>query len=209
MFTGIVQDIGEIVAVDDKGDRTITIATKKLPLGKTAVGASISCNGICLTVMQKADAEFSVRVSAETISKTTAGKWRKGTRINLEPALRMGDELGGHMVLGHIDATATLKSKTPDGDSMRYVFEVPEEFAKFIAPKGSVALDGVALTVNEVKGKSFGVNLIPHTLTETTLSGLQPGDAVNFESDLIARYTERLLSSPLEGEDRKTSKFSS
>ncbi len=194
MFTGIVHDIGEITAIDKAGDWTITIAVGKLPLEKMDIGASVSCSGICLTVIEKTDRQYKVQVSAETLSKTTALHWRTGTRINLEPALRMGDELGGHMVAGHIDGTAQVKEKRKDGDSWRYTFEVPWEFAKFMAPKGSVALDGVSLTVNEVDGNRFGVNIIPHTRKETTFAALEPGAEVNFETDLIARYTDRLLS---------------
>jgi len=193
MFTGIVQDIGEIAAIDKQGDWTLTIAVKKFPLDKTSIGASISCNGICLTVIEKENNQFKVQVSAETLSKTTALHWRTGTRINLEPALRMGDELGGHLVSGHIDGVARLKDKQKEGDSWRYLFEAPHEFAKFIAPKGSITLDGVSLTINEVKGAQFGVNLIPHTLSETALGTLEPGGEVNFEVDMMVRYVERLL----------------
>jgi riboflavin synthase len=193
MFTGIVQDIGEVTAIDKKGDWTLTVTAKKLPVDKMAIGASVSCNGICLTVIEKDKDWFKVQVSAETLSKTTALHWRTGSRINLEPALRMGDELGGHLVTGHIDGTARVKDKQPEGDSIRYTFEVPHEFAKFIAAKGSVALDGVSMTVNEVNGHRFGVNVIPHTQTQTTLSAIEIGGEVNFEVDLIARYAGRLL----------------
>jgi riboflavin synthase len=202
MFTGIIQDIGEIAAIDKTGDWTLTIATGKMPFDKMAVGASVACNGICLTVIEKLPASqsrasnrdaFRVQVSAETLSKTTALHWRTGTRINLEPALRVGDELGGHMVAGHIDGIARLKSKQKEGDSWRYLFEVPFEFAKFLAPKGSIALDGISLTVNEVEGARFGVNIIPHTQSQSTFGALEPGAEVNFEVDPIARYAERLL----------------
>lgn len=193
MFTGIVQDIGAIAAIDKKGDWTVTIAANKLPLEHMAIGASVACNGICLTVIEKAKQQFKVQVSAETLSKTTALHWREGTKVNLEPALRAGEELGGHLVSGHIDGVARLKDKQKEGDSLRCIFEVPHEFAKFIAPKGSVALDGISLTVNEVQGNRFGVNLIPHTLQQTTLGALEAGEEANFEVDLIARYAERLL----------------
>jgi riboflavin synthase len=193
MFTGIVQSLGEIAAIDKNGDWTVTIATEQLPLDKTEIGASISCNGICLTVIEKTQGRFKVQVSAETLSCTTALHWKPGAKINLEPALHAGDELGGHIVSGHIDGVARLKEKAPEGDSQRYVFEVPYEFAKFVPSKGSVALDGVSLTVNEVQGNRFGVNLIPYTLAHTTLGALKPGDEVNFEVDLMARYAERLL----------------
>jgi len=194
MFTGIVQDIGDIAAIDKQGDWVLTIAAGKLPLADMAIGASVACNGICLTVIEKQKGQFKVQVSAETLSKTTALHWRTGTRINLEPALRMGDELGGHMVLGHVDGVARVKERHKDGDSWRVDFELPHEFAKYLAPKGSIVIDGVALTVNEVKGARFGVNLIPHTLKETVLGALEAGGETNFEVDLMARYAERLLS---------------
>jgi riboflavin synthase len=193
MFTGIVQALGEIVAIDKNGDWVATIIAGTLPLDKIPEGASISCNGICLTVIEKAKDRFKVQVSAETLSRTTALHWRPGMRLNLESALHAGDELGGHIVSGHIDGVAHLREKQPEGDSLRCIFEVPHEFAKFIAKKGSVALDGVSLTVNEVAGHRFGVNLIPYTLAHSTLGALKPGDEVNFEVDLMARYAERLL----------------
>jgi riboflavin synthase len=204
MFTGIVQDIGEILAIDKKGDWTLTIAAGKLPLDKMQIGASVACNGICLTIIeiqpqsrlreaQSSRGQFKVQVSAETLSKTTALHWRSGIRVNLEVALHMGDELGGHLISGHIDGIARVKDKRKEGDSVRYLFEIPHEFAKFVAAKGSVALDGISLTVNEVKGASFGVNIIPHTQSQTVLDALDIGGEANFEVDLIARYTERLL----------------
>ena len=204
MFTGIVQSIGEIAAIDKNGDWVVEIVADKLPLDKTPIGASIACNGICLTVVeikpqsrlretQSSRGIFKVQVSTETLSCTTALHWKPGVKLNLEPALHAGDELGGHIVSGHIDGITQLKDKRPEGNSLRCTFEVPHEFAKFIAPKGSVALDGVSLTINEVQGNRFGVNLIPYTLAHTTLGALKPGDEVNFEIDLMARYAERLL----------------
>ncbi|HEU0118672.1 MAG TPA: riboflavin synthase [Alphaproteobacteria bacterium] len=193
MFTGIVQDIGEIASIDKQGDWTIAIKTRKFPLDKTAIGASISCSGVCLTVIEKAAAQFKVRVSMETLSKTTAVHWREGGKINLEPALKMGDELGGHLLSGHVDGLARVTDKSVSGDSIIYIFDVPRAFAKFIAPKGSVAIDGVSLTINAVDDTRFGINIIPHTQKETTLASLNQGDEANFEIDMIARYVERML----------------
>lgn len=193
MFTGIVQSFGEIAAIDKNGDWIVTIVADKLSLDKTDVGASIACSGICLTVIEKAQDRFKVQVSAETLSCTTALHWKPGLRLNLEPALHAGDELGGHIVAGHIDGIARLKEKHGENDSLRCIFEVPHEFAKFIAKKGSITLDGVSLTVNEAAGNRFGVNLIPYTLAHTTIGALDVGDEANFEVDLMARYAERLM----------------
>lgn len=193
MFTGIVQDIGTIAAIDKQGDWTLTIATQKLPLEKMAIGASVACGGICLTVTEKGSGQFKVQVSMETLSKTTALRWKPGMGVNLEPALHMGDELGGHILSGHIDGVARVLDKVKTGDSLQYQFEVSEKFARFVASKGSVALDGVSMTVNEVNGVRFGVNIIPHTQKMTTLGMLGPGDEANFEADMIARYVERMM----------------
>lgn len=191
MFTGIVTDIGTVLTVDDTDGRRVEIATS-YDLGDVAIGASISCAGCCLTVVEKGDSSFTVDVSRETLSATTLGDWAEGTRINLETALKLGDELGGHLVSGHVDGVARLTARRPDGESVRLTFEVPPALARFIASKGSVAVDGVSLTVNEVEGATFGVNVIPHTLAETTLGGLEEGAAVNLEIDLLARYVARL-----------------
>jgi riboflavin synthase len=193
MFTGIIQDVGEISAIAKTGDWLITVKTAKLPLTGMALGASVACNGVCLTVIEKGDRQFKVQVSAETLSRTTALHWKTGGRINLEPALKVGDELGGHIVSGHVDGIARVRSRKADGESVRYVFEVPPEFAKFVASKGSIALDGISLTVNEVDKTSFGVNIIPHTQVETTFGTLEAGGEVNFEVDLMARYAARLM----------------
>ena len=192
MFTGIITDIGTVRAVEKRGDTRFTIATR-YPLGEVAIGASIACSGPCLTVVEKGNDSFSVDASAETLACTTAGAWRSGTKINLERALRMGDELGGHLLTGHVDAVATLQSRKPEGDSLRLTFSVPAPYDRAIASKGAVALDGVSLTVNEVEGETFGVNIIPHTQRETTLGDLRPGDRLNLEIDLIARYLARLV----------------
>jgi riboflavin synthase len=193
MFTGIIQDIGEIVAIDKKGDWNVTIKTAALPLDKMALGASVACGGVCLTIIEKSKTEFRVQVSMETLGKTVAAQWKVGQRINLEPALRAGDELGGHLLSGHVDGVAKVTGRTPESDSLRYQFEVPQAFVRFLAPKGSVAIDGVSLTVNEVEGTRFGINIIPHTQGMTTLAALNVGDTVNFEIDMIARYVERML----------------
>src|SRR5215469_5348390 len=192
MFTGIIADRGTIRAVRPGADSVFEIATA-LGLGDLALGASVACAGVCLSVLEKGGDWFAVQVSAETRARSTAGAWRVGTRLNLERSLRLGDELGGHMVLGHVDAVAELVARRPDGDSVRLTFEVPRGCELSIAPKGSIALDGVSLTVNEVEGRRFGVNIIPITRTQTTLDALQPGDAVNLELDVIARYVARLL----------------
>lgn len=192
MFTGIIQDVGRIVALDKQGDWVVRIATR-LPLDETSLGASIACNGVCLTVMNKTATEFSVQISMETLSKTNAVHWHQDTLVNLEPALRMGDELGGHLLSGHVDGVARVISRSNESESIRYVFELPAGFSIFLAPKGSVAINGVSLTVNEVEGVRFGVNIIPHTQKMTTLASLGVGDEVNFEIDMIARYIERMI----------------
>jgi riboflavin synthase len=195
MFTGIVTDLGEVRGVEQRGDTHIVMGTR-YDVGAIDLGASISCSGICLTVMDKgksADRWFAITASAETVSRTTAADWRVGTPVNLERPVRVGDELGGHIVTGHIDGTAELAHLEPEGESMRMIFEVPANLAAFIAPKGSIALDGVSLTVNEVEGNRFCVNIIPHTLKITTFGLLQEGGRVNVEVDLLARYVQRLI----------------
>lgn len=193
MFTGLVSDVGEVVV---RQGGVFTIATA-YPAASIPAGASICCDGVCLTATEiestAAGARFKVDVSNETQSKTTLKGWLPGRRINLERALRAGDELGGHIVSGHVDGMAKIVSITPDGDSRRFLLEAPEHLARYIAPKGSIALDGTSLTVNEVMGDRFGVNLIPHTLTVTTWGAKRPGDLVNLEVDVFARYVARLL----------------
>lgn len=194
MFTGIIQDIGTVSSIDkDSGDWRIVIQTA-LDLSKTEIGASIACAGCCLTVVNKTQNTFTVDISGETLDKTNIGQWGEGTKINIEPSLKMGDELGGHIVSGHVDGLATLRIIKPEGDSHRLYFHAPEEFAPMIASKGSVALDGISLTVNEVESDHFGVNIIPHTWEKTTLSKLQEGDSVHLEIDPLARYAARVLS---------------
>ncbi len=192
MFTGIVTDTGTVGAVHEDGDTRIEIAPS-FDITTIDIGASISCSGACLTVIDKDRGWFAASVSAETLSKTVLGAWVEGTPVNLERPLRVGDELGGHIVSGHVDGVAHLIETHPKGDSLRHVFEAPGPLAQFIAAKGSLAIDGVSLTVNEVDGACFGVNIIPHTRTVTTLGGLAPGDPVNLEIDMLARYVARLL----------------
>ena len=192
MFTGIVTDLGTLRAVEQRADARFTFETA-YDTGEIDIGASIACSGACLTVVDKGPGWFAADVSGETLSKTTLGAWQPGTPVNFERSLRMGDELGGHLVSGHIDGVAGVVSRRPEDGSLRLDFEVPEELARFIAPKGSVALDGVSLTVNDVNGRRFGVNLIPHTAAVTTLGGKEVGDSVNLEIDQLARYVHRLL----------------
>jgi riboflavin synthase len=192
MFTGIITDIGLLREIRPGGDTTFVIATKR-DISDLAIGASIACAGVCLTVVERGDDCFAVQASGETLARSTLAQWRVGTRINLERALKAGDELGGHIVAGHVDAVAEIVERRTEGDSQRFAFRVPDAYAALIAPKGSVTLDGVSLTVNEVQGNRFGVNIIPHTLAETTFGTAQPGDKVNFELDTLARYVARLL----------------
>jgi len=195
MFTGIVTDLAEIASVQHTKERgTRFEIASHYDLGGIPIGASIAHNGVCLTVVDIKNGLYTVEVSAETLSKTMLGSWAKGSKINLERPLTLGDELGGHMVSGHVDGVGLVHSITPDGASQRFVFEAPATLAKFIAPKGSITVDGVSLTVNEVEGARFGVNIIPHTQEVTTLGLLHQGDKVNLEIDLIARYVERLIS---------------
>jgi riboflavin synthase len=195
MFTGIVSDVGRVGRIENRGDLHIAIATQ-FDVSTFEIGASIACAGICLTVVDKgngSDRWFEVIASHETQSRTTAGAWKAGQGVNLERPLRVGDELGGHIVTGHIDATAVIATVAGEGESVRMVFEPPSALAKLIAPKGSIALDGVSLTVNEVDGVRFGVNLIPHTLGATTFGRAREGDRVNVEVDVLARYVARLM----------------
>lgn len=195
MFTGIVTDIGTVTEIEKRGDTRARIRSAYRAAG-IDLGASIACDGVCLTVIARgAEGEgawFDVEYSAETVSKTNLGDWAVGRRINLERALKVGDELGGHIVSGHVDGVARVVGVRAEGDSTRVTFEAPQALAKFIAPKGSVALNGTSLTVNEVEGIRFGVNFIPHTQKATTWGGVAVGDAVNLEIDTLARYVARL-----------------
>ena len=193
MFTGLITDVGEVL---ERSPGRFTLRTI-YALKPEETGLSICCDGVCLTataIKPLSDgAEFSVDVSNETIAKTTLDSWNPGTRVNLERSLRVGDELGGHIVSGHVDGVAKIIAITPDGDSKRFLLEAPEHLSRYIAPKGSVALDGTSLTVNEVSEARFGVNLIPHSLTMTTWGAKTPGDLVNLEVDVFARYVARLM----------------
>lgn len=191
MFTGIVTDVGRVVATERRGDLRARIATR-YDTGGIDIGASIACDGVCLTVVALGPDWFEVEISAETLSKTNLGTWDQGRAVNLERALKVGDELGGHIVSGHVDGLAEVLSVADEGDSTRVRFRAPDALAGFIAPKGSVALNGTSLTVNEVEGAEFGVNLIPHTKTVTTWGRVAPGDRVNLEIDTLARYVARL-----------------
>lgn len=196
MFTGIVTDVGRVVAIARQGDTRFTLSTR-FAMAEVPLGASIACSGVCLTVVERGEDWFAVQASAETLSKTTLGGWDVGQPVNLERALRLGDELGGHIVSGHVDGVALVTDSQPDGESRRFTFEVPLSLAKYIAPKGSVALDGISLTVNEVDKCRFGVNIIPHTQAVTTFGTLKPGDRVNVEIDMLARYVARLMDTEL------------
>jgi riboflavin synthase len=196
MFTGIITDVGEIISVEQRGDLKARIGCKYDAAG-IDIGASIACNGVCLTVTDRGTADgrswFDVDVSAETVSKTNIGEsWSAGLRVNLERSLRVGDELGGHIVSGHVDGVAVLTGLRDEGDSTRAEFEAPADLARFIAPKGSVALNGTSLTVNDVQGRAFGINFIPHTKTVTTWGDVKEGDRINLEIDTLARYVARL-----------------
>jgi riboflavin synthase len=201
MFTGIITDIGEVIAVEPRaqGLARLTIACGYDP-DSIGVGASIACSGVCLTVVARGKEGnrgwFAVEAAAETLRLTTVGNWRRGTRINLERALKIGDELGGHMVAGHADGLAGVVTREDLTDMARFTLRAPQSLTRFIAAKGSVALDGVSLTVNEVADHTFSVLIIPHTLKVTTLGSLAAGDAVNLEVDLMARYVARLMEQP-------------
>jgi len=191
MFTGIISDVGKVRAVRDTDrDRRFEIETG-FELSDVDIGASISHAGCCLTVVDKGPDWFAVEVSGETLSKTTLGEWREGSPVNLERAARLGDELGGHIVSGHVDGVGEVLSVEPEGGSHRIRVRAPAPLHRYIAPKGSISVEGVSLTVNEVEGDIFGVNIIPHTWQVTTLGALAPGDRVNLEIDMLARYLAR------------------
>ncbi|WP_417743550.1 riboflavin synthase [Salipiger sp.] len=191
MFTGIVTDMGEVRSLEQAGDLTARIGTGYDTSG-IEIGASIACDGVCLTVIDLGPDWFDVQISAETVSKTNLDAWAEGRRINLERALKVGDELGGHIVSGHVDGLAEVVAMRDEGDSTRVTLRAPEALAKFIAPKGSVALNGTSLTVNEVDGCAFGINFIPHTKQVTTWGRVEVGDRINLEIDTLARYVARL-----------------
>jgi riboflavin synthase len=195
MFTGIIREVGALLSRREAGDTYLRIACQRAP-ETIEIGASIACSGICLTVMETGTDDgrhwFEVAASAETKDKTTLGAWQPGQRINLEPALRLGDEMGGHIVSGHVDGVGEITGIRAEGDSHRLSLRAPEALAGFIASKGSICIDGISLTVNEVAGSNFGVNIIPHTWSVTSLAKVEPGGQVNLEIDLLARYVARL-----------------
>ncbi len=195
MFTGIITALGTVRAIEPLGngkDMRLVIVAPWDDTASIALGASIACSGCCLTAVELAVDRFAVDASAETLACTTLGTWRVGTQVNLERSLRVGDELGGHLVSGHVDGVGKAVSRTPENGSTRWRFQVPADVARFIAAKGSVAIDGVSLTVNDVQGDTFGVNIIPHTASVTRFGSLSPGDPVNIEIDTLARYVARL-----------------
>jgi riboflavin synthase len=192
MFTGIITDIGRVRAIEPGGDPRYLIETRH-DTAKIALGASIACSGVCLTVTETGPDWFKVQVSAETLSRTTLGRWRAGTPINLELALKAGDELGGHIVSGHVDGVGRIVGRAGENESMRYMIEVPAGLERFVARKGSITIDGVSLTVNDVEANRFGVNIIPHTQHQTTFGTAAIGDPVNLEIDMLARYVARLI----------------
>lgn len=195
MFTGIISHVGRVAGVASPDASTDLALTIEAPwkAAEVALGASIACSGVCLTVVENGDGWFKVQVSRETAARTTVASWAKGTPINLERALRVGDELGGHILSGHVDAVAQVAAIEPEGGSARWRYAVPKEIARYIAVKGSIAVDGVSLTVNEVSDAGFAVNIIPHTHAHTNFAGLAPGASVNIEVDMLARYVARLL----------------
>ena len=193
MFTGLIMDVGRVRARSGGAEGVRFEFETKLPMDGVAAGVSIACSGACLTVVDVGENWFAADVSAESLSLTTLDSWQEDTRVNLERALKLGEELGGHMVSGHVDGVARITDRRPDGDSLRFTVKPPESLARFIAPKGSVTLDGVSLTVNQVGDAGFGVNIIPHTAEKTTFGALRPGDEVNLEIDMLARYVARLM----------------
>ncbi|MEO5773650.1 MAG: riboflavin synthase [Sphingomicrobium sp.] len=197
MFTGIITDVGTVRSVEQRGDLRLVIGTG-YDLNTVDLGASIACSGVCLTVVDKGDDWFAVDVSGETVSRTAESSWSEGTRLNLERSLRVGDELGGHIVTGHVDGIAQVVGTCPEGGSVRIGFSVPSEIGRSIAPKGSIAIDGVSLTVNDLRDADgtthFSVNVIPHTAANTTLGAIAQGRQANVEIDVLARYLDRMMS---------------
>jgi riboflavin synthase len=196
VFTGIITDVGRVRSVEQRGDMRLTVGTS-YDMASVDLGASIACSGVCLTVVDKGADWFAVDVSSETISRTASGLWEEGAKVNLERALRLGDELGGHIVTGHVDGVGEVEGVADVGGSTRVTIVAPRAVEAYLAPKGSVALDGVSLTVNEVEpitdGVRFAVNIIPHTAQQTSFAGLAPGRKVNIEIDVLARYIGRMM----------------
>jgi len=196
MFTGIIQGVGQISEIHlQNGDRRLHIAAEGQFMSGVQPGDSVAVNGVCLTVVRLDDAVFTADVSSETLACTTLGTFRPGLRVNLEKSLTLGTPLGGHLVSGHVDGVGEIVTRTPDARSMRFRIRLPSSLSRYVAAKGSICLDGASLTVNSVAGDEFDINLVPHTLEVTTLSGWQPGSRINVEVDLVARYLERLMTS--------------
>ena len=193
MFTGLIKDIGIIEIIEKKPGSILVGIKTKLNLNQIQIGSSISCNGCCLTLIKKEGVNLFFEISNETISCTNLKNWKIGSLVNLEESLKIGDEIGGHLVTGHVDCTAEVVRRYIDGDSIRFKFKIDNKYSKFVAKKGSVAIDGVSLTVNNIEKDNFDVNIIPHTLEKTNFHKLQINDTVNIEVDLISRYVERLL----------------
>lgn len=197
MFTGIITDLGRLEARQEGSGKDLQLAiSTNWDTTELDLGASVACNGVCLTVVKRQPGQLAFDVSAETLSKTTIGGWQAGRRINLERSLRLGDELGGHLVYGHVDGLAEVMDITPEAGSLRFRLRAAPDILRFLAPKGSVALDGVSLTVNDVQPDSFGVNIIPHTAEVTAFGSYRPGDRLNLEVDMLARYVARLFPKP-------------
>jgi riboflavin synthase len=192
MFTGIITDVGRVVSAEQRGDLRLRVACG-YDMATVDLGASIACSGVCLTVVDKGRDWFALDLSAETVGRSAPGLWQEGGRLNLERALRLGEELGGHIVTGHVDGVGEVAAAEPAGDSVRLVIEAPAGLAPYIAAKGSIAIDGVSLTVNAVEGSRFELNIIPHTAAQTTLAGIAEGRRVNIEIDILARYIGRML----------------
>ena len=197
MFTGIIEAEGHVKKIElREGDWKITFHTGKLDMSDVQIGDSIAANGICLTVIEFNDHSYVADMSGETLKVTTAGSWKEGTPVNLEKALRLQDRLGGHLVSGHVDGVGVVKSIAQDARSWRYKIEAPMAICKYIAEKGSICINGISLTVNEVEACVFGINIVPHTIQETTIKHFKAGTQVNLEVDLLARYLERMMSAP-------------
>lgn len=194
MFTGIVEDVGAVLLVERKSrDAVFRIGVDKIPAAEIGVGESVAVNGVCLTAVAVGEGDFSAQASRETLSRTGLSGLRAGDRVNLERSLRAGDRMGGHIVTGHVDGVGTVGSREPVGESVVFSFSIPRELSRYVVEKGSIAVDGVSLTVNSAGGEEFSVNVIPHTLRETIFSGLRAGAKVNLECDIIGKYVERLL----------------
>lgn len=194
MFTGIVEDVGRVLFVERKsGDALFVIGVDKIPAAQIGTGESVAVNGVCLTAVAAGERDFSAQASRETLSRTGLSGLRAGSGVNLERSLRAGDRMGGHMVTGHVDGVGTVRSRTPAGESVVFSFSIPRELSRYVVEKGSIAVDGVSLTVNSAGGEEFSVNIIPHTLRETMFSGLRVGANVNLECDIIGKYVEKLL----------------